>query len=86
MSLHLVQLDGSAREVEWDHVAYPYLASVHWSGGGPALVRVLSRDQRDARTLALEPAGTRVVADDHDDAWIDLVDRKSTRLNSSHRT
>jgi dipeptidyl-peptidase 4 len=46
-------LDGSRDAVVWDAQAFEYLVSVHWSAAGPALVSVLSRDQRGAQILAV---------------------------------
>ena len=33
-SLHVIGLDGSVVDVEWDRAASPYLADVHWADGG----------------------------------------------------
>ena len=46
LSLWLVGLDGSRREVEWDHEELPYLASVAVTTYGDPVVALLSRDQR----------------------------------------
>jgi len=70
----LVRLDldgtGAALPVRWDVAAFEYLGTVHWSAHGPALLAVLSRDQRTGRILAVEPDGsTRVVHEERDEVW-----------------
>ena len=53
VSLHLVHLDGTVVDVEWDRAEYPYLADVQWSDGG-LIVTVQRRDQRrvEVRTVS----------------------------------
>jgi dipeptidyl-peptidase-4 len=75
VTVHLVPVDGSpGHEVAWDREARPYLVDVHWSGAG-ALLHVMSRDQRDADVLDVDPStGTTTVRhSDHDDVWLDVV-------------
>ena len=68
-----LELDGSSTPVAWDGEAFEYLVSVHWSSHGPALLAVLSRDQRAGRVLAVQPDGaTRTVADETDAAWYEF--------------
>jgi len=71
----LIGLDGARVELEWDHEAFPYLASVHWSTGGDPLLNVQPRDQKSLRTLAVDTASgaTRDLHTETDDVWIDLV-------------
>jgi len=70
----LVGLDGSRQPVRWDTAAFPYLASVHWSSRGPALLQVQTRDQRTSRVLAVAAdARTSTLVQDTDPAWVDLV-------------
>jgi dipeptidyl-peptidase-4 len=75
-------LDGSRTEVVWDGAgadaqgatgsAFEYLVSVHWSAHGPALLLVLSRDQRTARIVAVQPDGsTRLLTEEQDPVWIE---------------
>ena len=82
VSLWLVELDGTRREVTWDHAAYEYLVSVHWSAGGAPLLRVLSRDQTRGQVLAVDVASgaTAVLAADADPAWLDVVPGVPARL------
>ncbi len=70
----LLGLDGSRVPVEWDREKFEYLAAAGWDAHGP-LVTVQSRDQRTVRTLAVDPAsgGTRVLAEQRDDHWVELV-------------
>jgi dipeptidyl-peptidase-4 len=74
VSLALFGLDGSRREVTWDRERYPYLAAVHWSASGPALLLVQTRDQREQRYLEVDPetGATAEVAAEEDRIWLDL--------------
>jgi dipeptidyl-peptidase 4 len=75
VTLHLCPLDGSApTEVRWDRDSFPYLAEVRWTQHGLSLI-VQSRDQRELRLLEADTAtgATRVVFEDRDDAWVELV-------------
>ncbi|UQI48080.1 alpha/beta fold hydrolase [Streptomyces sp. HU2014] len=74
VSLALVGLDGSRKDVEWDRERYPYLARVHWSAAGPPLLLVQARDQRSQVYLTVDTAtgGTRVLRVEEDANWLDL--------------
>ncbi|MDQ1422543.1 MAG: dipeptidyl-peptidase 4 [Acidimicrobiaceae bacterium] len=76
VTLHLLGLDGHRVDVEWDHAAFPYLASVAWIDDGPLLVTLVSRDQHDleVRSVDVHTGSTTTVFADHDEAWVDLVD------------
>lgn len=66
-------LDGSRTPIVWDTEAFEYLAAVHWSAHGPALLAVLSRDQRTGRILAVQADGsTTTVAEERDEAWCEV--------------
>ncbi|HEX3900300.1 MAG TPA: prolyl oligopeptidase family serine peptidase [Mycobacteriales bacterium] len=69
-------LDGLRREVEWDRTRSPYLGRVHWSTGGAPLLAVVSRDQREIRTLSVDVATgqTAELAVDVDPTWVELFD------------
>ncbi|WP_051114301.1 prolyl oligopeptidase family serine peptidase [Actinopolymorpha alba] len=75
VGLWLVDLEGTRREVRWDHARFPYLADVSWSSSGPPLLYVLTRDQRTAQVLAVDLAEgtTSLVHEVTDQAWIDLI-------------
>ncbi|EWM12428.1 prolyl oligopeptidase family serine peptidase [Kutzneria sp. 744] len=75
VSLAVLGLDGSRVDVQWDRVAFPYLATAHWSAGGAPLLLVQSRDQRTQRVLALDPAtgATSVLHEDSDPQWVDIM-------------
>lgn len=76
---------GRRREIPWDHDQFPYLTSVHIGidAGSDPLIGVLSRDQRHQQVIRVHPAADRstgdstvtshVVAEHHDDAWIDVI-------------
>jgi dipeptidyl-peptidase-4 len=74
VSLAVLGLDGSRVDVDWDRAAYPYLARVHWSAGGPPLLLVQARDQRGQLFLALDPetGATTPVHAEEDPVWLDL--------------
>ncbi|MFD7902425.1 prolyl oligopeptidase family serine peptidase [Kitasatospora sp. NPDC057904] len=74
VGLWVFDLDGGRTEVDWDRAAFPYLARVHWSGGGVPLLLVQARDQRSQRILGLDVAtgATEVLFEEHDDTWLEL--------------
>ena len=70
----LAGLDGSRLAVPWDTAAFPYLASVHWSPAGPALLQVQTRDQATMLVLSVAADGsTAELVTDTDPAWVDIV-------------
>jgi dipeptidyl-peptidase 4 len=75
VSLHVLGVDGSRVDVEWDRAAFEYLVAVSWTDEGPPLALVQSRDQRDVQVLAIDPDGgaTDVVWADHDDRWTHIT-------------
>jgi dipeptidyl-peptidase 4 len=75
VSLHLVGLDGSRTEIQWDRRRFEYLCRVVWTEGSPLTILVQSRDQRTTQVLAVgEEGSTEVLREEHDDAWVDLVE------------
>ena len=74
VTMHVIGLDGSIVDVEWDRGSFPYLADVAWSPAG-LIATVQSRDQRELHVLGIDPAtgATAVRFADRDDAWVDLV-------------
>ncbi len=82
VTLHVVTLAGERTEIVWDRAAHPYLARVSWSTGG-LLLSVQSRDQRELLVLRADPAtgATEAVAEDRDDAWVELVAGTPTLLD-----
>ncbi len=76
MSLHLLGLDGTRTEVNWDRTAFEYLAAVHWSGNGNPLLLVQSRDQRTTQILEVDTGSgaTALLHTETDPVWIDLID------------
>ncbi len=77
VTLVLVGLDGSHTPVDWDQVAYPYLATVCWdeTGEDGPLFVVQDRSQRQMRILRADAATGRceLVHAASDDAWLDIV-------------
>ncbi|WP_042376519.1 S9 family peptidase [Streptacidiphilus melanogenes] len=74
VGLAVVELDGRRVDVGWDREAYPYLARVHWSAGGPPLLLVQSRDQRRQIILTVDPASGETVPlhEEGDPDWVEL--------------
>jgi dipeptidyl-peptidase-4 len=76
VSVFVATLAGDLTEVSWDAAALPYLVTASWDAsiGHPLLV-VASRDQRDMRILAVDPAtgATSLVRADTDPSWVDIV-------------
>ena len=76
VSVFVATLAGHLTEVSWDAAALPYLVTASWEAsiGHPLLV-VASRDQRDMRILAVDPAtgATSLMRADTDPSWVDIV-------------
>ena len=81
VTLHLLGLDGSRADVQWDRSAFPYLVRADWVEAG-AVIRVMSRDQRRSQALAVDTAtgATRVLAEPTDPVWLDAVPGVPTLL------
>ncbi len=76
VSVFVATLTGALTEVSWDSATLPYLVNASWDGdAGQPLLVVASRDQRDMRILAVDPAtGTAsLVRADSDPAWVDIM-------------
>ncbi|OIQ75408.1 prolyl tripeptidyl peptidase precursor [mine drainage metagenome] len=73
--LQLVELDGTARAIEWDRTNFEYLIEVSWNSNGPALLHVMNRDQREAMILAVDPQSlkTTTIAEQRDAHWVELT-------------
>ncbi len=64
---------GATTWVAWDREKLPYLARVVWRDAAPLTLVVQSRDEKRLQVLAAGNSGrTRVLIDEHDEAWIDL--------------
>jgi dipeptidyl-peptidase-4 len=85
VTLHLLGLDGSRTDVEWDRDFFPYLAAVDWTDAGLTLL-VQSRDQQGTMVLQVDTTEaptrgeTTVLSHDYDDAWVELVPGSPSRL------
>ena len=77
VTLHVLGLDGSRVDVEWDNAdsALPYLCAVHWSSAGDPLLALESRDQTRQVIVSIDPAsGASTVRQDRTDPhWVDVV-------------
>ncbi len=74
VTLWMIDLDGQAVPVDWALGRYEYLATVRWTCHGDPLLLVLTRGQRDAAVLAVDPGtgATRVLRELHDEHWVDV--------------
>lgn len=74
VALFVVALDGTRRQLTWAVDAYPYLASVHATGSG-VTIQVMSRDQRRAQILALDPGAEELTLlhEVEDPNWLDVM-------------
>ncbi|WUH91175.1 prolyl oligopeptidase family serine peptidase [Streptomyces sp. NBC_00433] len=74
VSLALLGLDGSRRDVTWDRERFPYLAAVHWTAAGPPVLLVQARDQRTQHYLTVDLAtgATSTAVAEEDRIWLDL--------------
>lgn len=72
--LAILGLDGTRLDIDWDHVQFPYVSSVHVSDGGVVL-SLLTRDQRTQSICSLDvTSGTLTeLARRTDPCWIDVV-------------
>jgi len=73
VSLHKISVDGRITDLEWDHHAYCYLASVNVAESGPVIISVLSRDQRRQSILRLTGDNLEPVAQRERSPWITVV-------------
>ena len=55
VTLHVLRLDGTRTEINWDRQAFEYLTTASWDAHGP-LLSVQSRDHRTVLILAADPA------------------------------
>jgi dipeptidyl-peptidase-4 len=75
VGLAVVGLDGTHIDVEWDATELPYLATVHWSAGGPPLIAVQTRDQTRVvvRSVDIATGATETRQELTDPHWVDIV-------------
>ncbi len=73
VSVHLLDLDGTRRELPWEHERFCYLTDISWTRYGDPLLVVLDRSQRHRAVLAHDLAAgeSRLVAEHTDDAWVE---------------
>lgn len=75
VSLHLLSVDGQRKQITWDVERFPYLITVSWTRHGPALMLVMSRDQRTSQVLRIDgiDGRTSLLHEEYDDVWVDVV-------------
>lgn len=83
VSLHVLGLDGSRTEIEWDREAYEYVTRVLWDATG-LLVVVQNRRQTVMRILTADPAtgATTLLSEDTDPSWTTIVNGVPARTAS----
>ncbi|HEX4292175.1 MAG TPA: prolyl oligopeptidase family serine peptidase [Trebonia sp.] len=74
VSLHVLRLDGTRTEINWDRKGFEYLIAADWDAHGPWL-SVQSRDHRTLQVLAADPATgvTTTLHEDRDPAYVLLT-------------
>ncbi len=74
VTLHIIGLDRSIVDVDWDREAFPYVVDVAWTEPG-LIVTVQSRDQRRLLTFGVDPSTGAIDTrfEDADDIWVELV-------------
>ena len=74
VTLHVLRLDGTRTEINWDRQAFEYLTTASWDAHGP-LLSVQSRDHRTLLILAADPATgqTSLLHEERDPAWVELT-------------
>jgi dipeptidyl-peptidase 4 len=74
VTAHVLRLDGTRTELDWDRKAFEYLTAADWDANGPWL-SVQSRDHRTLRILAADPATgvTTTLHEDRDPAYVPLT-------------
>ncbi len=90
----IARVGGKTRWIVWDSERYPYLARVDWPAGGPLLLQVQTRDQKELQLLEANPDSgkTQTLLTEKDPAWVNLTDdlrwlpRTSEFLWSSDRS
>jgi dipeptidyl-peptidase 4 len=67
--------DISRVEVDWTGGDLPYLATAHWSAGGPPLIALQSRDQKRTEIRSIDPdtGTTTLLAAETDDIWVEVA-------------
>jgi dipeptidyl-peptidase-4 len=71
----VVARDGGATTwVEWDRARFPYVVSASWPKGGPPLLYLMDRLQRQGMLLAVDPhtGKTTRLVEEADPAWINV--------------
>ncbi|MBL9040119.1 MAG: DPP IV N-terminal domain-containing protein [Myxococcales bacterium] len=65
---------GNPLWVSWARDRLTYLATVVWREGGPLMLTLLTRSQRDLELLAVDPktGQTQKLLSEHSDAWINI--------------
>ncbi|MDQ0380269.1 S9 family peptidase [Amycolatopsis thermophila] len=73
VSLSFFRLDGT--RVDVDRGEWEYLVAVHWSAGGPPLLAVQPRDQRELAIYAVDPTdgSTKLLHTETDPHWVEIV-------------
>lgn len=65
---------GATTWVHYDHDAFPYVATVTWPSGGPLMMYVLDREQKNGVLFAVDATtgATKTLLAEHDDLWLNV--------------
>ena len=65
---------GATTWAQWDRARFPYVAHASWPKGGPPLLFVLDRLQREGQLLAIDPGTgrTTLLVEERDAAWVNV--------------
>jgi dipeptidyl-peptidase-4 len=74
VTLWLIGLDGTRREMQWDREQFPYLGQVAWTADHAPVLTLVTRDQKLVAYASVDTATgeTTVLHQDTDAAWVDL--------------
>lgn len=73
VSLHRISVDGHITDLDWDHHAYCYLASVNVAESGQVTISTLSRDQQRQAIYRLTDDQLEPIATRAQSPWITVV-------------
>jgi dipeptidyl-peptidase-4 len=65
---------GATTWAQWDHARFPYVAHASWPKGGPPLLFVMDRLQREGQLLSIDPTTgrTTLLVEERDPAWVNV--------------
>ena len=81
VTVWIIELDGTRREVVWERDDLPYLVEASWDDHGP-LLSLQPRDQRRLEIRGADPrsGATEALWTGHDDVWVERTPGTPARL------